>query len=699
MKKLSLLPILYFFINLFCFPGDLVAATPAPTYTPSIVSISEESAIETLESEGVKILRRRGNLLLCYIPVKKTTVDSKSAQRKAARNIRNIPGIDRIEHGRMLIPTMDLAKKQFGADRIHSGEGLPAAYTGKDVVVGFCDTGFDISHINFQDKAGASRVKRLVHYDEFYGGRSLMEDEKEYRNWKTDDPLGMHATHVGGIMAGSYIRSGYSGMAPDADIVATVSSLSEVGLLAGAEDIIEYAQSVGKPAVINMSVSSYTGPHDGTSLFCRYLDLIGDEAIICMAAGNEGNHANTMPFDFTEDKRIASVRLSSYSWTQFDMYGAVDIWSRDMTPFKARFCIYDEYDKKILFRSETIDFSETDHWRIDSATDGNFAKFYSGAVEFDADVWPENDRFYLTMSFSASTKEASPSGSWARYNLAMEIEGDPGSHADFYADGVYTFLKPISQEFGVPGSQMSISDIATSDNCISVGMYCNRVTVPYIDGGERTISGELGTVSSFSAYGTLPSGEKLPLTVAPGEGIISSWSSHDIANNTYLVLKMSAKEVVGGKTYYWGECTGTSMSTPYVAGTIATWLEANPNLTLKDIKKIIAETNIQDFPDADNPRHGQGWFNPYEGIKKAVSLSSVTGVETDSTSARIILSGKTLSVLNPAGAPLELKIYSSAGLVVKSVGVSATVNEISLDSLPSGIYIAAIPGYSIKIRI
>lgn len=699
MKKFFLLS-LVFISTLICLPETINAARPAPTYTPTIVSIRDDDAIETLESEGVIILRRRGNLLLCYIPVKKTSeISGHSEQRKAARRIMEIPGVLGMEHGRFITASMDIARKQFGADRIHTGEGLPAAYSGKDVVVGFCDTGFDITHINFQDNNGNSRVKRLVHYDEFYGGRTLMENEDEYKKWGTDDPLGMHATHVAGIMAGSYLPSGYSGMAPDAEIVATVSSLSEVGLLAGAEDIIEYAQSVGKPAVINMSVSSYTGPHDGTSLFCQYLDLIGDDAIICMAAGNEGSHANTMSFDFTQDRAMASVRLASYTWTQFDMYGLIDIWSRDTTPLKARFCIYDEYDKKILFHSETIDFSQTNHWYIDSATDETFAQYFSGAVEFDASVWPANNRFCLTMSFDASTKEVSPSGQWARYNLALEVEGTPGTHADFYADGVNTFMKPIFKDYGIPGPEMSISDIATADNCISVGMYCNRVTVPDLEGGQREINGELGTVSNFSAYGTLPSGECLPLTVAPGEGIVSSWSSHDIANNTYLVLKMSAKEEVKGKTYYWGECTGTSMSTPYVVGTIATWLEANPNLTLKEIKKIIADTNSHDFTDAGNPRHGQGWFNPYEGIKQAVALSSATGVETDSCYSRMILSGKTLTILNPTGAPAEIRIYNASGTLIKAATLSSSVTDMNLDSLPAGIYVAAIPGQSLKIRL
>ena len=45
---------------------------------------------------------------------------------------------------------------------------------------------------------------------------------------------------------------------------------------------------------------------------------------------------------------------------------------------------------------------------------------------------------------------------------------------------------------------------------------------------------------------------------------------------------------------YWGVMSGTSMAAPTVAGIIALWLQANPNLSVADVKSILAETAIKD---------------------------------------------------------------------------------------------------------
>ena len=44
----------------------------------------------------------------------------------------------------------------------------------------------------------------------------------------------------------------------------------------------------------------------------------------------------------------------------------------------------------------------------------------------------------------------------------------------------------------------------------------------------------------------------------------------------------------------WGVMTGTSMASPTVAGIIALWLQANPNLSVSDVKSILAESAIKD---------------------------------------------------------------------------------------------------------
>lgn len=100
----------------------------------------------------------------------------------------------------------------------------------------------------------------MVSFDEPINQRIVLDTPEEIAEWTTDNEDNFHGTHVCNIMAGSYKANNLYGMAPGADIVMTSSLGYDVGLLAGCEEIVAYAKSVGKPAVINLSFSSYTGP-------------------------------------------------------------------------------------------------------------------------------------------------------------------------------------------------------------------------------------------------------------------------------------------------------------------------------------------------------------------------------------------------------------------------------------------------------
>lgn len=227
---------------------------------------------------------------------------------------------------------------------------LVRPYTGSGVVTGFCDTGFDPNHIAFLDADGNSRVRLLVAYDEPNGERTVVDTPEGIASWTTDNVDEFHGTHVANIMAGGFRDGLYYGLAPDADIVATTSQLYDAGLLSACEDIVDYAKSVGKPAVINLSVGSYNGPHDGSSLFCRYMDMLAEDAIVCLSAGNEGQRNNTFRAAFTEDFRIWRTRTMSGNWMQFDMNGMIDAWSHDTRPVGISFLIRDNVDSSVYYR-------------------------------------------------------------------------------------------------------------------------------------------------------------------------------------------------------------------------------------------------------------------------------------------------------------------------------------------------------------
>lgn len=664
------------------------------THFPAIVKIDSEDAVKQLEEIGAQILRRRDDLLLCFIPlvngeVPPIAIPNGDSPRRGVKGEDDSP-ILKVERRGRAIPLLDKARGFFGADRIHTGEGLPRPYTGKGVVAGICDIGFDPSHITFRNPDGSSRIARIVVYEEDRAGRTVLENEEQFAEWRTDNDDEYHATHVAGIMAGSYDGCGYQGMATGADIVVTVSQLSDVGLLCGAEDILDYARERSMPAVINMSMGNYTGPHDGTSLFSQYLDKIGREAIVVLSSGNDGNSTNSLRFDFTESERDIRVRLHNTRWTQFDMYGVTDAWSADDTPLRARLIVYDGEDQKIVWASDYLDFKDKSRYTFSSEgpdADAGFAQFYTGYLTLSGGLDSDNDRFNISAEYDAHTTATEPQGRWALYNLMLEYSAEPGAHVDINSDSSYTRLVG-TPGYPSPGSTLSFSDLSTGENLISVGMYNSRDTYPLISGETAETGLEAGTVSPYSSYGTLIDGRVMPLTVGPGSTVVSACSRHFIEADAGRREEASAVTRLDGEDYYWISCTGTSMSSPFVAGTVATWLEAVPSLGIDDVKRIIETTNRRDHPAPDDPRHGRGWFDPWAGLKEALALSAVTDIdESSEPRLSLTLSGRTLIVANPHPEAAFLTIHTPDGRRVMT-GSSVSYGSFDLSPLPPGIYIA-----------
>lgn len=656
------------------------------TFTPSIVKFNSEADLDELEAQGVRILRHRGNLALALFP------DQSGSTVSAKRRVRTRSGSVLVEAPRFAVPAMDEARKHFGADRIAAGEILPMPYTGKGVVTGFCDIYFDPTHINFFDAEGNSRVKKVVRYNELLGERTEMTTLEEYKKWQTDNSDGFHATHVAGIMAGSCFN-GYQGAAPDSEIVGTVSILSDVGLLAGAEDIIDYAKSVGKPAVINMSVSSYTGPHDGTSLFSQYVSMLGEDAIICMAAGNEGDSPVSIPFTFSDEKKRVLTFVHSADWAQFDMVGYCDVWSADDRPFKARLLLYDEVTRSIVHECKQVDVSSDFSYRIDAQTEPEFGKYFTGYAQLFGELNPDNNRRNITLALDAHTTELSGTNTWARYTLVLEVEGEPGTHVDMFADISGTRFVRFSSLEPMPGGEFSVSDICTGDNVICVGMYVNRAGATNIDGEVQDWGLKLDHIQVDSSYGTLLDGTVLPHTAAPGAALISSYSSPFVAAHPERRKNIFASLEKDGKTYYWGREGGTSMATPYVAGYIACWLEANPRLSVSDVLRIISDTNTEAPCEPEDPRNGQGWFHPYEGLLAAIEaagVSQIAGDVSESSAPRLAMNSGNLEIFNPATLQATLTICEPSGKVVMKQQVSGSHQTISLSALGKGIFIATV---------
>ena len=643
--------------------GHIHAADSNSSYIPRLVKISSDADLDSLSNEGVEILRRRGDILLCFFPNASTRSN------------------DPIATPRLISPTLDVAKGYFDAGSIQDGTAVGTPFSGRGVVVGICDIGIDPLHPTFLDSDGLSRIKRVVQYKEYEGVRLQLDGDDDYRKWVTDNPDEYHATHVCGILAGNGAGTPYSGIAADAEIVVTVSTLTEVGLLAGVEDIIDYAKEVGKPAVINISVGSYIGPHDGSSLFSQYLDMCADDAMIVLSSGNEGTHLNFLQSELTPDRRSVSVRLGNKNWDQFHMYGATDIWSGSAAPLSISLGLYDTNQKSVTNWLEPFtlngDTPISYVWDGSVSESGSFP--FKGELVAEGEVDAENGRHHTVLSYDFTAEEQASDGPWARYVLVLKADGEPGNDVEIYSDGTYTRLSALSGS-PAPSSIRSVSDLACGFRVISVGMYGNRDSIPVSapigfdddDVSWQSTGYSSGATVPYSSYGTLRDSRVLPVTVAPGATLMSSGSRPYLERYPYHPhLRL------GGAS--WIEQGGTSMSSPYVAGYIATWLEAVPALTVEDVLDILSATNRHDIQDPDDPRNASGYFDPVQGLRLALERG---GVDSVPVPGFLLLPDDFVEVFDMTG----VKRYAGAAF-----GLSGIEKGLYVVKTPYGVMKSALP--------
>jgi len=156
-----------------------------------------------------------------------------------------------------------------------TGAGLTQAYTGKGVIVGIIDIGFDLTHPTFYASDGKTyRIKRFVDNEKDadtttghaipLGREYRTEEEILGVQHSADYQSAQHGTHVLGIAAGSGYGTPYQGMAPDADICAVAIDLA-TDYTANPESpefkyIFDYADEQAKPCVINYNMGAGYDP-------------------------------------------------------------------------------------------------------------------------------------------------------------------------------------------------------------------------------------------------------------------------------------------------------------------------------------------------------------------------------------------------------------------------------------------------------
>lgn len=542
--------------------------------------------------------------------------------------------VEQVSIAEMVESNVDTTRSVTSVNYVAEGlqHGLPANYDGKGVVFGIIDSGIDFNHAAFQDSLGNTRIKCVYMPADNSGTKVTISgtvlpgsefDSTRIASLTTDLASSAHGSHTAFIGAGSHCGQ-YSGMAPGVDIVmcALGGKKNDVNIANSLKYITQYAKRVGKPCVISISLGTKQGPHDGTSKLCKIYEEMGkSDAVICLSAGNLGSYRRYIHHKFSGMNTATNPNIGSYvTGTQagYTANFAIDTWSRSRSAVGIKYLLIDPDDNSIFYETGIMK-AYTYHYigpGMESKRGYNafLSQYFSGKIG----VWVTTESNGHIETYSEVSLKPLRSDVKA-YKMAVQFYGADGVEFDSWvtSENAYSWHPQVGDYKFVNGSDScSMNDNVTGKNTISVGNYVGRNRYMSLSGKEvyNSIYPE-GSIYVQSSYGIAPNGESYPFVAAPGYFVISAYNGYNYLAKPSTNTAYSKENPTTGRTDYWGSMSGTSMSTPTVAGIVALWLQANPQLKVDDVKEIIRKSAYVDDDVRKAPlQFGAGKINALGGF-------------------------------------------------------------------------------------
>ena len=671
--------------------GTVATRVESGNLVSAYIHLRPGAGTAVLAQYGVEVNQRVGDILTARIPV-----DSLEA----------VSALDEVAYVQTAVPVrgmMDKVRAATGVDLVHQGSELPQAYYGDGVVVGIIDSGFEYTHPNFYDTDRTTlRIKRVWEQgttigtppDGFSYGTEF-DTQEEILTAAGDVTTNSHGSHVAGIAAGAdHEDCDYYGVACNADIVLVSmggdNTENNVNLSDAIAYIYDYAESVGKPCVINMSLGNHAGPHDGTSTFDVLADeLQGEGRLLVGSVGNFGGNKFHIAKTFTSAAQDSVRTFVDFrqGLSASTAGGDVEIWGDPGMEFTVNIYTYHTTNQEINgMLSIKVPAAEGED-QVEGELSGA-----SGSVSLFSEVSPLNDKPHVLVSSAIR-------GLRAGMEVAISVVSQSDGVINLWGDNTYIGFTSGDLEGWTDGDdEMSLAEIGgTGHNIISVGAYVSRDSFTPEGYTSPVSTGEvLGHIATFSSKGPSADGRMKPDITAPGCYIVSSVSAYDASLTSYYLAKTGEWN---GNNYYYAYMQGTSMAAPLVAGVVATWLQANPALTpeaVRNILRVTADTDefTGDLAGGSNV-WGYGKIDAWEGIKRAIDYENGIGESATRPAGNVLVGrdgGKHFRVcaLVPADG-LRVSVYQANGTEVLSRQLPAmrAGDDAALDlsALAEGIYL------------
>lgn len=580
-------------------------------------------------------------------------------------------------------------------DSVQEGINLPMAYTGKDVIIGFTDWGFDYTHPVFYDTL-MTEYRILRAWDQFrnggpapegfnYGTELIGQQQLLAAQCDTSNVYGRHyhATHAASIAGGAGAGTQYRGVAPDANFLFVSFLVNEQAVIDAFHWMFNVAQQEQKRLVINMSWGLYYMDNlDGTGRIAQTMNELSEQGVVFVTSGgNNGDENFHLGHTFSgESDTLRSQFLFSSDYP--NMYGqSLSMTNSPQSPFSIALNWMDN-SYNTLMLSDFYETAAGDNYIDTFMCVGTDTVFYNIEITAETDVSlrpevrlrvkkPTNTTWKMGITVVADT------GEFHAWNL-IELTTDVGNWgAAFAAPQTGWTAGDKNYGLGTP---------ANVDCAITVAAHQSR----YLYNG----SWRGGTICDFSSYGPTIDQRPKPEISAPGYNVVSAISS--FTDNSVIRLYPLTFD---GRTYHFSTLSGTSMSSPFVAGVVALILQANPNLSPNQVKEVLTETARQDdFTQAFGAiRFGAGKVNAYQAILKALEL---VGCEefTITDNRYSIFPNPTndciyISAQND-NSPTTAELYNLNGQLLQRTSIFSCVNKINLGQFPTGCYLLKIENHN-----
>ena len=585
-------------------------------------------------------------------------------------------------------------------DSVHQGLGVinNIPYDGEGVYIGITDWGFDYSHPNYN--AGTGNLRLEMAWDHFklsgpspadkgYGDGlnygTLITEGLRSAQGDTSNlyGYGTHGTHVAGITAGRGVDGNQMGQAPGARLLFCSFGLGEKPWMDAVAWMKQVAQDSSRRLVVNSSWGMYSfSTIDGTSLLSQAINAWADSGVVfCTSGGNNGR--SSIPFhisrtfrnDTVDTLRTVVVRASDI-YSIHETGQVIVMWGEENHDFEA--CIRLRKNDSTIWSTPMFSTSIEDTVIYDSVVHEGESTGYRILIEH---ANPFDNRPHIQIDIDKNSLQTqlfitATEGTVHAWNLANKENHAGNEGCSFSVGG--------RDGFTAGDALYGVGEPACAAKCISVAAHhADRITT----NTGRYIP---GTIADFSSAGPLINGVNKPEISAPGVDIVSSisyWTTS--AYPTYL------SKIVGGKKYIWSAMSGTSMSGPAVTGVVALMLQANPFLSVDQIREIIFTTARNDTVtgplvanDSMDVHWGWGKIDALRAVNECVRRLSINEVETTRTPLKVFPNPATgmVTVYTGCGEQQTLSVYSIDGRIVLQTPVS-TEKTIDISSWHRGVYI------------